>query len=199
MENLISILSVLAAFTQVENNLPKEFAINVDDRGQLYLKSLIEMMKKNISVNNNTVKKVKYGDIIVFADNDVTREDNYREVVRRGIPILSLVTEYDKVEKAVKNFFKNVYKPVKINPCVGCPMFGLCAELQKAESKSNIIYNGEYISVDEKVSIFYNFVKVGYDQYDIYEVFGSKFVDIEDEVFQVKTDRCGKKFLELVK
>jgi hypothetical protein len=200
MENVIfSIFTT--TFQNTVPTLAKEFAVRIDDRGDLYLKSLTAIMKKFININNKVVKNIEFGDYILFTKADVLHEDNYYKVIKSGIKILSLTSEYSNVEKHVVNYFKNVYSPKKevtISLCDFCPFADLCSkpEPKKAE---DIIYDGDFVNVSEKVSIFYNFVKVGYDQYDIYDLFGSKYVNIEGDLLEIKSDRYGKKYLKLVK
>jgi hypothetical protein len=48
----------------------------------------------------------------------------------------------------------------------------------------------------EKVTVFNNWVKVGYNQYDIYlDLFGNEFIYVEGEKFFINKDRYGRKYL----
>jgi hypothetical protein len=174
--------------------LPKEFAVKIDDCGSLYLKSLINILKTKSVINKTALQNLETGDTVVFTKNEVYVEDCVCTNLGSNITKLSLVKDYSKVEKSIDNFFKNVFKKVeKPSCCDYCKLQPTCFNTNKDR-----IYDGQYISIEEKVSIMYNFVKVGYEQYDIVELCnGKKYVTIEDEEFEVKKDRLGNKYLQL--
>lgn len=184
--------------SSLNDKLPETFAIEVDDKGSLYLKSLMNLFKKYISIDTETIKNTEFGDVIFFGNNNI-RRTNIVEAVFANVTILSLVKDYNKVEKYVINFFENVYVAPKKPVCKNCPLFGLGYMFDHTRQDNSVIYDGTVISVDEKVSIMYNFVKIGYDQYDIINIFGRKLVDLEGTTYEVKTDRRGRKFLEVIK
>lgn len=203
--------NIFAELTAVINTattkLPNEFAISVDDQGKSYTRSLVSLLKEYITVDSDTVKNTTFGDVILFKNNNV-KLVNIFEAAFNNVPILSLVKDYIKVERYVTNFFENVYiAPKKANACTFCPIANLCGlnigkfciDKPINHSDNRIIYDGSVISVDEKVQIMYNFVKIGYDQYDIVNFFGRQFVDLEGTTYEIKTDRRGRKFLEFVK
>ena len=196
-------LIIELVFQEKSHKLPNEFVVEIDDCGSLYTKSLLNIIKKHVEIKKSTAKNIEYGDHLVFVKDDVYVEENNSAVRRLNLPEYSLVQQYESVEKLVNNFFKNVFISKKKNHntfdfCALCPFATFCPATSKV--KDDFIYDGDYVSVDEKVSIFYNFVKVGYDQYDIYLTkSGKERVNIEDETFEIKRDFFGTKYLKLIK
>jgi len=175
--------------------LPKEFAVKIDDCGTMYLESLINILKTKSQVNKSQLNRLEKGDTVVFTKKEVYVEDNPFSVASLRTTKLSLVKDYYKVEKAINNFFKNEFVGSKkqYNCCNGCPFEPICSN-----NNTDRIYDGQYITMEEKVSIMYNFVKVGYEQYDIVSFLGKQVITIEDELFEIKKDRNGKKYLQLL-
>jgi len=180
---------------------PKEFAVKIDDRGKLYTKSLVELVEKHVSLKKRAIKNLEVGDFIVFTKNDIYVEDNPFALVGSDLKVLSLVNDYDKVLSYVRNFFKvtnskkksSVYDDIDL--CDICPMHDLCSSI----SDNDIIRDGEFINVEEKVTIQYNSVKVGYDLYRIItKRNGKKYVNIEGSTFEVKSGFMTGKYLQLV-
>lgn len=191
---------LLAALTPA---LPEEFIVKVNDRGPLYSKELIKLIEKYRQVNGSATKYVKFGNYVIFEKSGVSVETDANEAADLRLPIYKLADRYDTVVKLVNNFFQNVYKP----KTTGCPFAGtmVCAACPFSNYKTKkkeptIIRDGHFVNVEEKVSIMYNFVKIGYDQYDIIEdwLTGTRLVEIEGNIFKVKSDYKGK-YLELVK
>lgn len=186
--------------TILEPKQPKEFAVKVDDRGKLYLKSLTDLIKKHVNLNSRNVRNIEPGDFVVFTKNDIYVEENRFALLQDGIKVLSLINDYDKVISYVSNFFKtNTLKKKsyveEVNLCDFCPLKPVCDTFTPTK---NIIRNGEFINVEEKVSILYNCVKVGYDLYRIRTQYGKKYVEIEDYTFEVKSNFFGEKYLQLI-
>ena len=180
---------------------PKEFAVKIDDRGKLYTKSLVELVEKHVSLKKRAIKNLEVGDFIVFTKNDIYVEDNPFALVGSDLKVLSLVNDYDKVLSYVRNFFKvtnskkksSVYDDIDI--CDICIMHDLCSSI----SDNDIIRDGEFINVEEKVTIQYNSVKVGYDLYRIItKRNGKKYVNIEGSTFEVNNTYATGKYLQLV-
>lgn len=189
---------VLLVFTEEKTQkLPTKFTVEIDDRGYAYLESLQRVLKSSARTIKSAVNNLEYGDTIVFTPEEVYVETDIRKASKLRLTSLSLVNDYNKVEKAIKNFFNNVFvgKTPKVPSCCkNCPLFATCSNQHEDR-----IYDGQYITIEEKVSIMYNFVKVGYEQYDITSLFtGQQVVAIEDELFEVKKDRNGKKYLQLL-
>jgi hypothetical protein len=180
---------------------PKEFAVKIDDRGKLYTKSLIELVEKHVSLRKRAIKNLEIGDFVVFTKNDIYVEDNSFALVGSDLKVLSLVNDHDKVLSYVRNFFKSTSSKKKssvyddIDLCDICPMRDLCSSI----SDNDIIRDGEFINVEEKVTIQYNSVKVGYDLYRIItKRNGKKYVNIEGNTFEVKNTYATGKYLQLV-
>jgi hypothetical protein len=163
--------------------LPKEFAVKIDDAGSLYLRSLISILEDKIVIDKSKLQRLETGDTIVFTKEEVYVEECACTVSSLRIPKLSLVNNYSKVVKSIENFFKNVFRSKSKSNCCKCT----CVECTCANTnRKDRIYDGQYISLEEKVSIMYNYVKVGYEQYDIIELCnGKKYVAIEGEEFEI--------------
>jgi len=180
---------------------PKEFAVKIDDRGKLYLKSLVELVEKHVGLSKRKVKNLETGDFVLFTKNDISVETNPFALVGSGITVLSLVNDHDKVLSYTRNFFKsnNLKKKTssiydEIDLCDVCPFSDICGSID-----NNIIRDGEFINVEEKVTIQYNYVKVGYDLYRIItKRNGKKYVNIEGSTFEVKNTYATGKYLQLV-
>jgi ASC-1-like (ASCH) protein len=183
----------------IVEKLSKEFIVKVNTGDSDYVEDFMELLKDYHKINNRNARKIKRGDYIVFVKNDFYVEMSDDKAYDLDLPVLKLTNDYTKIEKLVKNYFKNVYSP-KANKtsCVYdfCPFSKYCENAYT--KRKNIVRNGDYMELEAKVTIGYNYVKVGYDAYTIYTTRGREFVDIEDAIFEVKDDRKGY-YLELVK
>jgi hypothetical protein len=180
----------------VTPKFPTEFAVKIDDCGTMYLQSLVNILKTKSPIDKSQLNRLEKGDTVVFTKNEVYVEDCPCAVSNLRVTKLSLVKDYIKVAKSIENFFDKVFKSKKQqnNCCEYCPLQSTCSN-----TREDRIYDGQYITLEEKVSIMYNFVKVGYEQYDIVSLCnGKQFVVIEDEEFEIKKDRNGKKYLQLI-
>ena len=207
MLNIIEFLTVIANIEQPAEKLAKEFVVKVNDRGSLYERGekhllykdeLIKLINKYEKTNRDVANKIKYGTYIIFKKNRVTTTNVANEAYDYELPVYSLVEDNKKVVKTVKNFFENVYEEdIKTTVCGCCPLYalGIC----DGSDNEEIIWDGQFINVEEKVTIFDSFVKVGYSTYKIKsDIFGDKYVTIEGERFQVKS-LAGKRYLVYVK
>jgi hypothetical protein len=191
MINIIE-LSVLSFLTETpkKEQLAKEFVVKVNDRGPLYIPALVKLINKY----NKVAAKIKYGDYLVFKTKEVYRETSSNDVIDLDLPIYKLSDDFKKIEKLINNFFENVYKPATTcDICDYCPFSTKCR-------RDTIIRDGEWVSSrkEEKVTIFNNYVKVGYDQYDIHTNFyGEETVKIRGQKFEVLSDYKGY-YLQLI-
>jgi hypothetical protein len=190
---------ILADFSNVlkhEQKLVPEFVVKINDRGPLYTEGLINMIKKHKSVNDN-IKKLRYGNYLVFVKDNIYRENNEDKVLDLDLPIYKITDDYSKVEKLVNNFFKNVYSPKTFNVCDVCPLHDICPFGKKQHKNREIYRDGDYIEMTEQLNICNKYVSVGYDIYRTYTRGYNKYVNIEGTIFQVKQDRVSD-YLELV-
>lgn len=196
MKNILEVINIFAIEfeTPKVERLAKEFVIKINDRGPLYTEKLGQLIKKYVGINSRVVSNLRYGDYVVFVKDDVYTDKNDDNVLDLDLPIYKMTNDYGKIEKLIKNFFNNVYvkKQQHVDICDYCP-FSKKAKKQQ----STIFRDGQYVNIKEKVSIFHTYVKVGYDIYEIYYRGSRKIVDIEGELFEVKSDYRGF-YLELV-
>ena len=197
--NLIEVVTVTLEPKKEEPKFPKAFAIEIDDVLGLYKLSLLNRIKKATSkFDKNIANKINYGDYLVFSEKGVELEKDFRNLLFKGTPVIKLVKDFEKAYDTVENFFTNVYKP-KTSPCDNCPLAAVCkAALGMIEKQEPIkVYDGEFISVEEKVQIFTNYVKVGYDTYPLFMYKNKVVFKTEDAVFEVKRDGIfGKQYIQ---
>ena len=177
----------------------KNFIIFIDDMLGLYKNSLMFQLKKHSkNFNDNAVKNVKYGSYLYIHDKKADIMYDVRDLVFQGIPMLSLVKDYEKIS----NLLEEVYIDKKDNlplVCKNCPLNTICGILKDLveEEKPLKVYDGEFISVEEKVQIFTNYVKVGYDTYPLFMYKNKVVFKTEDAVFEVKRDGIfGKQYIQ---
>jgi hypothetical protein len=152
----------------------KEFIVKVDDFIGDYLESLLNVIDKynNKGVNFNVANRIETGDYIIFTKKGVyVKEQVYEN------KILSLVCDYYKVVDKIKNLYSN-QDCLPHKECKDCPYY----KSGKKNIIKDILYDGEYISNKEKVSIFNNFVKIGYDTYNIRK---NNKVEIDNNIYEV--------------
>jgi hypothetical protein len=201
MINFNLFAAMVANILDVEPKMPEKFAVYVDDKGRMYINALAKVMEKYTSINSNTVKNTKIGSVIIFGDNNVVLGNKY-DAAEAGLRTMSLSKEYEQIVKFVENYFENIYNPIP-KVCQDCPLAvlcGLCTKVTNTPQRRNInetIFDGDFVSMDEKVSIFNNFVKIGYDQYNITNLFGVEVVKIEGVLFAVGTSK-GRKALSRI-
>ena len=200
--------------------------VNTDNNRGLYVKKLEQEIAKykNLSSENGETKfhDIQTSNLIVFGDSpkfDYRTEMNYitlNSLVGKDVKVFDLVDDYSSIVRRLATYCKNngVKRLVKyrddedsltirinireeepkkkvICPCV----FGRCAA-PKAEKTLVNVYSKPDVKV-EKITVHSNWVKVGYNQYDIYvDLFGSEFIVLEDgDKLFVKEDRFGRRYL----
>jgi hypothetical protein len=203
MTNFNIFATMLANILDIEPKMPEKFAVYVDDKGRMYKDALVKVIGKYVNTNSNTIKNTKIGSVIIFGNNDIVLAYKY-DAIEAGLRTMSLSEEFEQIVKYIENYFENIYNPIP-KACQNCPLATLCGICTKNINVNNtkhsnvnkIIFDGDFISMDEKVSIFNNFVKVGYDQYDITDLFGKEVVEIEGVLFAVGISN-GRKALKKI-
>jgi hypothetical protein len=158
------------------NSMLQEFIVEVDDPIGYYLESLLNIIEKynNRGVNLKTANKIEYNDCIKFTKNDIillNRNYNCNK-------IYSLVNDYNKIVELIKNLYK---KNSTDNSYKNCPYY----KNNKKSTTENIFFDGVFINKNEKVSIFNNFVKIGYNTFDIYTHHNRDFVEINNNIYEI--------------
>lgn len=183
---------IFAAFQQKKEEEKKEtsFAVQVDDSIGFCLSELLKTVNKYKKVDFLKADSlVSKGDILVFTKDDVrvTSVSSYLMHSRLDIPVYSLVNDYFEIVSKVEKLYK---KNLPHKECEGCPYYKTSREIR------DIFFDGDFISSDEKVSVFNNFVKIGYDTYDIYKKNNTKVVNIDNIIYEViknNKNKCFKK------
>ncbi len=177
----INLEKCIFSMIQQKENI-KEFIVEVDDCLGEYLESLLNVIEKynDKGVNLRKANTIEYGDFLVFTKNQVYIKKNY---VCTSNKIYSLVSDYYKIKDLIKKLYKNNSDCLPYKACKNCPYYKLGKRVLK-----DILFDGEFIDVDEKVSVFNNFVKIGYDTYDIYTHHGKDLVEIDGIIYEIKSN-----------
>jgi len=197
--------------------IPQEFIVSIDDISNGV--KLIDIIENNTSLN---IRKydVSLGDYILFVKDDIRLLDIYKDfnsIFREGRKHLTLKNNYTKVKEIVNNFFRYVFTPKKknvvttiinsggipglnnINPFTAFEFATSPIKSTYIPKISGLYYDGDRLNVDEKISIFNNFVKVGYDAYEIFEtILGEKVVKIGKSIYSINEDFLGNKYIQKV-
>lgn len=183
------LLSLAAYFNAPKaEKLPEEFAILLDGPFSS-VDDIFNIIDDNANLDLKQVGRVTEDDIILFTKNDIKvlndTENILFDVVHSKVKKYKTSKDLVIIKKVLNNFFND-----DIN------------EAWKREVKKHDTtryYDGQQLNVEEKISIFTNFVKVGYDAYEIYETYlGTKLVKIGKTVYEVDTDLFGRKYLQKV-
>jgi len=195
------ILGLFVNAQQHEERLfPKEFEIILDDRTNA--RRLFSLINSYISLND-VKERAELDDVITFKKDDIY----LHEGSRCGI-YFSVRREYSYIEQLLRNFFKTfIPKKKKIEPIqvvLGCPFMssGLmgCATTPINNTRlSNRYYDGDILNLEEEIHIFPDFVKVGFELYEIWSTdYNTKIVKIGRSTYKVDQDLIGRKFLEKI-
>jgi len=211
--NLSDILTSILISKDKKKEEPKEFVVKMNDSVPgIYTNSILNVIKKNTNIDEEVLET---NDYLVFKKNgDIDITDDYTEIY--NYKLFYLIQDYSKVESAIEAFFKNNKKEVK------CPLLNICPDHnnfhgcnicehsrnqqsnKKVETKKDFcsnnkkIYDGQFVTAKEKVRIFYNFVKIGYDTYDITTIGNEEYVNIEGDLYTVNTNFLGQDFIQKV-
>jgi ABC-type proline/glycine betaine transport system ATPase subunit len=208
----INELLALAGYfnTPKAEKLPEEFAILLDGPFSS-VDDIFNIIDDNANLDLKQVNRVTEDDIILFTKNDIRvlndTENILFDVVHSKVKKYKTSKDFIIIKKVLNNFFNNVFTKKKNNKkydqpiptiCVGALTYNDINEAFLSYDKTRY-YDGQQLNVEEKISIFTNFVKVGYDAYEIYETcLGTKLVKIGKTVYEVDTDLFGRKYLQKV-
>ena len=208
----INELLALAGYfnTPKAEKLPEEFAILLDGPFSS-VDDIFNIIDDNANLDLKQVGRVTEDDIILFTKNDIKvlndTENILFDVVHSKVKKYKTSKDLVIIKKVLNNFFNNVFTKNKNNKkWVGVLVYDdnkfNINEAWKREVKNHDTtryYDGQQLNVEEKISIFSNFVKVGYDAYEIYETcLGTRLVKIGKTVYEVDTDLFGRKYLQKV-
>ena len=165
-----------------------------------------------------SLRNIETGNLIVFGDATGKVDYDYR-VVRnaheldhldgRRFKAYDIINDFDKIIKKLKAY---AYDNIDNDYCFSD--YDIIVERERKPKTRNIEINIDCnvkrrtprhvtnLSLlraeagDEKVTIFDNWVKVGYNQYDVYvDLFGREIVYIHGAKFFIEEDRLGRKYL----
>lgn len=208
----INELLALAGYfnTPKAEKLPEEFAILLDGPFSS-VDDIFNIIDDNANLDLKQVGRVTEDDIILFTKNDIKvlndTENILFDVVHSKVKKYKTSKDLVIIKKVLNNFFNNVFTKNKNNKkWVGVLVYDdnkfNINEAWKRGVKNHDTtryYDGQQLNVEEKISIFSNFVKVGYDAYEIYETcLGTRLVKIGKTVYEVDTDLFGRKYLQKV-
>jgi hypothetical protein len=202
---------------KVKKSLPF-VVLNSDNDYGFYMRRLVKEIKKYAELTEQpkilrkkSLKNIETGDLLVFGDclgnvgYDYRVETNHRSLDHldgRSFKVYDIINDFDKVIKRLKKYVaenNGEFLLVEDNdePEVRVTEIQIDVNVHKRSPKSVIpiaILRNDVC--EEKVTIFDNWVKVGYNQYDIYvDLFGREIVYIDGSKFYVKEDRFGRKYL----
>lgn len=210
----------------VEAKLKKNpfIIVNTDNDRGLYIKKLEQEIAKykNLRSSDGETKfhDIESSNLIVFGDNlkfDYRIEMNYvtlNSLMGRDVKVYDIVEDYSKIVRRLATYCKNngvkrlcKYRDedfnIRLNLVVEepkkkviCPLaYGCCVAPATQKTLVNV-YSKPDVKV-EKITVHANWVKIGYNQYDIYvDLFGREFITLEDgDKLFVNTDRFGRRFL----
>lgn len=185
--------------------------LNTDNDYGFYVRRLVEEIKSVGELSQipkvlriKSLKEIKTGDLIVFGDSnglidyDFRIETNAKRLEHldgRKYKVYDLIKDFNKVidrlhkyAEANFNLGSKEETEVEINVNVNVP-------LDRTNYKSIVGVSYPYVN-KEKVTIFDNWVKIGYNQYDIFvDLFGNEMIYVDGYKFFVKEDRFGRKYL----
>jgi hypothetical protein len=125
----------------------------------------------------------------------------------RDVKVYDLVEDYDRIIRRLVTYCKNngikrkcLYRDDDINIRVKLvtdePKKKCFCPCKKAEKVLVNVYRKPDLKV-EKITVHANWVKIGYNQYDIFvDLLGNEFIELEDgDKLFVKEDRFGRRYL----
>lgn len=216
-KNLFTSMAIFEAFRSQKPETPF-VVINSDKRNGLYIKKLSRLMADydlTAKFGDDDISQVGTYDGIVFdekcgydyyfvsAETLLTSNDKY--------PVAyDIISDFKKIEWHLKELFASDNAP-KVTPSMVDRAIVITAKqipqppvvtyepLRRYKSGIVTIEEAEPILQvqAEKITIFDNFVKIGFNKFDVYvDLFGNEFIfhPTEGQLF-IKTDRRGRKYL----
>lgn len=226
MKNYLILSELAETFTKVifRNSKPerknekvhseKEYpfvVLNTDNDYGFYVRCLVKEIQKLGTLTQipkpfrvKSLKNINTGDLIVFGDSNGLLDYDYRVETNakklehldgRKWKAYDLVNDYEKVVKRLRKYAQANFGSVdesdteiEINVNVNVPT--------DTTSYKTIIGVAYPRISKEKVTIFDNWVKIGYNQYDIFvDLLGNEMIYVDGYKFFIKEDRFGRKYL----
>jgi hypothetical protein len=202
--------------------------LNSDSDYGFYMQRLVKQLNKfgleeqPKILRKRSLKNIESGDLIVFGDvlgsNDFdyrveTNPRNLDNLDGRKFKAYDLIADWSKIMKRLEKYASENYSDED--------EYILVEEKKNkkvpahAKSYINFLYdagvlNTEHLSYEvpsfhlhnavseQKVTIFNNWVKIGYNQYTIFcNLLGQEFIYVKGNKLYIKKDRLGRKYLVL--
>jgi len=195
-------------------NKKYKFAIYIDEHGRerLHLKKLISLLEdeypflkqKGCLGRNKSILKAKAKEIIVFGsskrnDFSVVDAETYDALTEdRRFPIVNLQGDFKKVKKYLKRYAENNYSN-KFTSCY-CYKYDVVDEDYFCTPTTySVVVETPPVKKKrkaalglDKVSVHHNFVKVGWDLFDIYVTkFKEEYVKVDGNIYWIERDSYG--------
>ena len=189
----------------ISQNKEEQFAVVITETGdaQLYTKKLRRLIKKYPWLQQNpsdnlSLNDLEYGDIILFGNSssyDYTILEGTKAMMKlKNVVKYDVVNESGRIARALEHYVKkNSRRSSWFQP------------LRKSYNDDVTVVN---ITITNKpkprvvrsfdvADIYEGFVKIGWNIYyvDNCRCSGRQFVNIDGEVFEIKADRFGDKYL----
>lgn len=196
--------------------------VNTDNDHGLYVKKLEKELDKYKNLKGYTdLLDIETNNLIIFGDDDkfdYRVETNYvtlTSLTGKDVRVYDIVNDFDRIIRRLGTYCKNngikhkaAYRDdlvvnLRVNVVEDkprnftCPLLhGLGIHTVPAKKTLVNVYSKPNVTA-EKITVFANWVKIGWNQYDIYvDMCGNEFITLEDgEKLFVKEDRFGRRYL----
>jgi hypothetical protein len=194
--------------------------LNSDNDYGFYMRRLAKELERYPELSEipkilrtRSLKNIETGNLIVFGDATGGIDYDYRvekdaknldHLDGRRFKAYDIINDFDKVIKKLKAYADDNNSADEIYLAVGKKakkVETFDVEINVNVHKGHPIYRANIAVLRpeilaQKVTVFNNWVKVGYNQYDIYcDLFGNEFIYVDGVKFFVEQDRYGRKYL----
>lgn len=206
---------ISSIFKTGKEKKPILFVVNTDENYGLYVKKLVRLTNKLglVVKSKAALKHIVSGDILVFGDSHLFKDDFDYRVLRNpelldtaiyeaeSVEAFDLVKEFDEVLEAIQNLYpQKVVQNKKGNTAFVTlgDVFGQRTRTCRPEPQHTIVLLNYEEYDDEDVTIHDTFVKIGYNQYDIWveDGTGREFIEVNGNRRYILVDRFGQKYLK---
>lgn len=107
-----------------------------------------------------------------------------------------LSNDVSKILRHIEYYYESRYE-LACQDCdykYDCPLY---EEEERVEDRKvcEVVFDGQFINNSEKVSIFKDIVKIGYNFYEIKKHMGEKVIFVGDNIYKISADKNNNKFL----
>jgi hypothetical protein len=213
------ITGVITLPAEAKEKVSPFIIVNTDNGRGLYVRKFEQEIAKYKGVKSETGERtfpdLKTSDLIVFGDStnfDYRTEMNYVTVVslagKKDVKVYDLVEDFNKIIKRLGTYCKGngikrkaVYRDdveVRFNINIVEEPKTVCPRICPLANRTLVnVYQQKPDVKVEQITVHHNWVKIGWNQYDIMvDLCGNELIILEDgtKMF-VKTDRFGRRYL----